>query len=418
MLKKFLPYLFFLGIVGFIGCYSSSNLSKLDYTYLYDPEQKLIVPQVKIYHHEEDSSQLYFKILSRDVLYGKLRNDSGLTTRVLVRYRIFEEGEKEQLVDSTTLAFIDRGQDENVEYLEGRSTAYLPLGRIYRMKLYFRDEYKDLNTIYEYIFDKRLNGNQEFYLIKQNNEVLYNSIALTDDPVTIVKSPLLHTYNFEIDSLYHIFRMTPPPFIDKVLSEELAFRFRERVEFNDSIVIDDLANVNRLIPLDSVFLRLHLFKFQEGFPLVNTTEKMVDPIRYISTTSEYKRVKNAVNQKKEVESFWLKIGKDENTAKLLIREYYSRVEIANHNFSSYKEGWKTDRGIIFIVYGQPTNIFKDANKEIWTYGEENNILSVKFVFRKIRSEESNNIYLLQRDPDFKSNWYRAVDDWRQGRVNS
>ena len=114
----------------------------------------------------------------------------------------------------------------------------------------------------------------------------------------------------------------------------------------------------------------------------------------------------------------MKIGKDENTAKSLIREYYKRVEIANRYFGTYREGWKTDRGIIFIVYGQPSTIYKDLNSESWIYGEENNILSVKFTFRKIRSEESDNIFILQRSEDYKSNWYRAVDDWRQGRINS
>lgn len=411
-------YLFLFFLLQLFGCYSSSQLKQTDYTYLYDQDQKLITPQIKIFHHAADSSRLFFQIQSKDVLYGKLQNDTDLTTRVLMRYKIYDYDSKNLLVDSATLAFIDRGQNPSVTSLEGSATAFLPAGKLYKMKLYFRDEYKDLNTVYEYLFDKRLNGNQEFFLLKQKGEILYNSIALENTEITIVKSPLISEEYFELDSLHHVFKMTPPPFIKNVPQENLEFEFRRSVILKDSITVHDLGNVNRLIPRDSNLVRLHFFYFEDEFPYIGNLEQMVDPIRYISTTSEFKKVKNSVNLKKEVDQFWLKIGKDENTAKELIRTYYSRVEMANLNFSSYKEGWKTDRGIIFIVYGQPTNIYKDIFKEVWTYGEENNILSVKFTFQKIRSEESNNIYILNRDEDFKSNWYRAVDDWRQGRVNS
>ena len=417
-MKRALPYIFIVGLAIILGCYSSSRTNQTDYTYLYNPEQELITPQVKIFHHSADSSRLYFRIHSKDVLYGKLRNDTHLTSRILMRYRIYDYEAKDKLIDSTTLAFIDHGEGTTNDLLEGAATAYLPLGKVYRMRLYFRDEYKDLNTVYEYLFDKRENGNEEFYLLKQDGEIVYNSIVLSDANVTVIKSPLIQEERYELDSLNHNFKMTPPPFIVKSKGEELNFKYRSAVNLKDSTMISGIANINRLIPTDTTLVRLHFFRFKEDFPYVNKLDKMVDPIRYISTTSEFKKVKNAVNQKKEIDNFWLKIGKDENTAKSLIREYYSRVEITNLNFSSYKEGWKTDRGIIFIVYGQPTSIYKDIHKEVWTYGEDNNILSVKFTFRKIRTEESNNIYVLVRDEDFKSNWYRAVDDWRQGRVNS
>ena len=413
-----LKYLVFIGVIFLMSCFSSGNISQVDYTYLYDPEQKLITPQIKVFHHTKDSSKLFFRIHNRDVLYGRLRNDTSLTSRILMRYKLYDYAAKDKLIDSTTLAFSDKGNNDSPYYLEGNTTAYMPLGKIYKIRLHFRDEYKDLNTIYEFLFDKRANGNAEFYLLKQKNGILYNGIAYSEDPVTVIKSPLISETDFILDSVYHSFKMAPPPFIENVNGDELKFTSREQVNFQDSLEISEIANISRLSPLDSQLLRLHFFRFEEGFPYVNNVGQMIDPIRYISTTSEFKKVKNAVNQKKELDQFWLKIGKDENTAKALIREYYSRVEIANLSFSSYKEGWKTDRGIIFIVNGHPTYIHKDIHKEVWTYGEENNILSVKFTFKKIRTEESNNIFVLQRDEDFKSNWYRAVDDWRQGRVNS
>lgn len=41
-----------------------------------------------------------------------------------------------------------------------------------------------------------------------------------------------------------------------------------------------------------------------------------------------------------------------------LEEYYSRIEQANRRFKSYTEGWLTDMGRTFIVYGEPANIEK------------------------------------------------------------
>jgi hypothetical protein len=112
----------------------------------------------------------------------------------------------------------------------------------------------------------------------------------------------------------------------------------------------------------------------------------------------------------------MKLGKEPERAQKMIREYYRRVELSNRWFTSYKAGWKTDRGIIFIVYGEPTTIYKSINSETWVYGEENNILSIKFNFNLMDNPMSENDYELKRNSDWKNNWYRAVDSWRQAKI--
>lgn len=39
-------------------------------------------------------------------------------------------------------------------------------------------------------------------------------------------------------------------------------------------------------------------------------------------------------------------------------EYFRRVRYANANFSLFQEGWKTDRGMIYILFGPPTEIIR------------------------------------------------------------
>ena len=150
-----------------------------------------------------------------------------------------------------------------------------------------------------------------------------------------------------------------------------------------------------------------------GFPDVNSHEAMMKPIRYVSTQKEYKNIAEANNKVTAIEAFWLKIGGHEDRTRNLIRKYYSRVMNANRLFSSYTEGWQTDRGMIYIVFGPPNIVYRSDESESWIYGEENNFFSITFTFTKMKNKFSENDYSLQRAPVYKDNWFRAVDVWRQ-----
>jgi GWxTD domain-containing protein len=161
---------------------------------------------------------------------------------------------------------------------------------------------------------------------------------------------------------------------------------------------------------------LTLFRFSNSFPAVNTSDQMVESVRYLTTKKEYEAMKLNENKKEAIERFWLDIGNNADRTRNLIRKYYSRVQEANRFFSSYMEGWRTDRGMIYIIFGKPNNVYKSANAESWIYGSPNNALSLNFFFVKVNNPFTDNDYSLRREPIYEGNWYRAVDVWRQGRV--
>jgi GWxTD domain-containing protein len=61
----------------------------------------------------------------------------------------------------------------------------------------------------------------------------------------------------------------------------------------------------------------------------------------------------------------------------LMNEYYRRVNFSNQNFSGYLEGWKSDMGMVYILFGPPSDIerhpFELQTKpyEVWYYYELN-----------------------------------------------
>ncbi|MFN7014905.1 MAG: GWxTD domain-containing protein, partial [Bacteroidia bacterium] len=130
----------------------------------------------------------------------------------------------------------------------------------------------------------------------------------------------------------------------------------------------------------------------------------------------YDDIKMAENVKMHVEKFWLNAGGSADRARELIKKYYNRVYHANLLFSSYKEGWKTDRGMIYLIFGIPNIVYKANTSEIWIYGEENNLMSLNFTFYKVINPFTDNDYTLDRSIIYKNSWYRGVESWRQGRI--
>lgn len=121
----------------------------------------------------------------------------------------------------------------------------------------------------------------------------------------------------------------------------------------------------------------------KNIPLIITDiDKAIEQLQYIAQGDEISFIRKAATPDEKQKRF-LEFWSNRNLASKvlnneLMEEYYSRVEYANKNFAtSYMEGWRTDRGMVFIQYGSPQNIerhpFDSDNKpyEIWYYYDQN-----------------------------------------------
>ncbi len=159
---------------------------------------------------------------------------------------------------------------------------------------------------------------------------------------------------------------------------------------------------------------LTLFHFDDGFPQVSSPVEALLPLRYLTTEKEFNELLSYTDYKIAVDSFWIeRSSRQPERAKNMIARYYSRVQKANQWFTSYQEGWKTDRGLIYIIYGPPSEVYKKQDEEEWVYGEQGNALSIEFYFYKMDNPFSDNDYQLQRSPAYKTSWYIAVENWRR-----
>lgn len=98
--------------------------------------------------------------------------------------------------------------------------------------------------------------------------------------------------------------------------------------------------------------------------LIPNLQKAIEQMRYLSHTGyfplrTYKKIMNSEGeaQKDFFTETWQKIDPTPHTeTNELMNEYYYRVHIANQRFSGHREGWRSDRGMIYILYGEPDAI--------------------------------------------------------------
>jgi GWxTD domain-containing protein len=147
-------------------------------------------------------------------------------------------------------------------------------------------------------------------------------------------------------------------------------------------------------------------------------DKEFEQSRYVAMSNEidrYKKLKGAESKRKALFEFWS--ARDQEKATPINetkQEYFRRVAYADNQYrTGFREGWKADRGRVYIVYGPPDEIERHANEldvkpyEIWYYNSIQG--GVQFVFGD-RTGFSDYILLhsTHRNELRDDNWMRQI----------
>lgn len=386
--------------------------------YSIEDSKNSLHPQFLIYHNNESTSQLFFQVATEDVLYSRSTINQPFSAKILLEYIVFQKDHKE-IIDSGSILITD-------QYFKNKK-ARIDTNFIFNFSKpeegFLDLRISDINRSREFrktlFIDKFSESSRQFYMITDtNNQILFDDFFFEGQSI-LIKS------NFNNDKLYAtknktVFPLSPPPFTK---SAQPSFpdniSFTEELNFNSqNIIFYDLPNEGFVFfQLDTLNdLGFTLFNFHNDYPLLKSAEQLIAPLRYLTTKDEFDLLVSSINPKVAIDKYWLSNATSKERARTLIRVYYSRVEFANKLFSCHLEGWKTDRGMISIIFGTPSYTSLVRNSEVWIYGDENNIHSLKFVFDQKPNPFSSNDYVLSRNYSYKNPWYRAVESWRNGKV--
>ncbi len=409
-------------VVLTLGCKSGEKAAtNKNVAGIYMPGLNLIDPDYKVFHKNDSLTELHFRLNSENILYTKKRSDTAFSANILIKYELTDKG-TEMLADSASIFFTDYGNNKQKKYLDGLIKLKTATAKNYNLVITVNDLTRDHYIRKRLTINRSdINHPQNYLMLDSNYSVVFKNHFNSNDIVHIkknetnpAKSIILKFYSTKLP-------IAKPPFSVDAETEAMVFKpkFTSLIDFDSTGMLTHRVIDKGLYHFqgtENVNSGPTLFNFQEHFPKVLSPENMIGPMRYISTKKEYAALNESENKKIAVDQHWINVAGSSERARTLIREYYTRVESANNYFTSYLEGWKTDRGLIYIIYGTPNVVYKNKDYENWIYGEENNMMSISFVFHKVNNPVSNNDYSLSRSPMFKSSWFRAVDSWRNGRI--
>lgn len=178
--------------------------------------------------------------------------------------------------------------------------------------------------------------------------------------------------------------------------------------YNPDVVENDTSSTQVKQVLSSTF----------GTMSEEELDDIFDKSKYIATSQEidkYKKLSGAEGKREFLYNFWSNRDQDPSTKENeFFYNYLQRVESANTKFSSMqKQGWKTDRGRVFIVYGEPSEIERYPNQiesrpyEIWYYNELEG--GVYFIFADLTGfSEYTLVHSTKRGELRDDNWGRRI----------
>jgi len=374
-------------------------------------------------------SELSVRFSTSDLFFSEANPQGVATASVLITVKLYSISQGKALADTAVLDLSivkDTGRQEYVYKLPlkvEKGVEYVAEVKILdRLRLIVAQDFVEFNTL---SYNNRYNFRVEGHFDK--NE-LFSSVLRIDEYVNLLYS------RGHIDSLYisfyKSFREVPDP--PSMLLPEKTLDY-DPLQF---VAIPYSDSLPMMFPKEGIYLCSIARNIKDGFtflnlgstyPKVTTPEKMIEPLIYLTSQDELAELKSAAKPKAALDDFWIKCGGNVDKARELIRIFYTRVLYSNYYFTSYKDGWRSERGMIYIIYGPPDKVYKTADGESWGYKKP--VIKSKwggrytvtdsylfFNFKKRENVFSDNDFYLSRSETLVTFWDKAIASWRKGIV--
>lgn len=331
-----------------------------------------------------------------------IKTGQGFTAKYSVVVSVFDESKDNLIVEKTwneTINVIDFAQTTSrLNYNVGfRSFELKPGNYFFRTAVIDNDSKKEIkseNTFLVREFNSDLDISDILLVTRsevKNNQVMPN----IPRNVTLSVGGLQFFYEiYSTDSSkrnctvdYEVLDKESKVLYKKSVLKEIALGKNQIVESLDDLRLDLGTFIIRVTLKDENFrtitsLNKSFFSRWVGLPgSVTDIDKAISQMVYIANPDELSKLKDSKTNEDKLKNFlefWKKKDPSPNNEENeVFNEYFRRVAYANDNFSNYTEGWRTDRGMVYIILGAPNNIdrhpfdYDSKPYEIWEYYELN-----------------------------------------------
>ena len=384
---------------------STSNAS--DFSSMYNPSSSVVNPQLTSFVSSANEAEVYFRIRTQE-LRNAIAYPLEEEINVYVRY-FLRDASNFQLADTASLRYtfeVSKG-----EYVYGHFK--VALGERIRYKLVVDFANSKYNVKKRLLCDiKNTSGfNDDKYIVRTlSDEVIFTNVVPVGQEVKVFGgSDVDRTVNVEFYREREYVSL--PPYLSSPVKQVnvpdsvFPYSFGEVLRFAESGLYAFGSTVKNekfgIVVSNNI-----------SYPSVTKLADMLEPMKLLCTEREFSAIDTSENLKLSIDAFWLGLSKSEKNAKEQIRVFYSRVALANMLFPSSVEGWKTDRGMIYIMLGPPTVVNITPNSEEWIYGSGEQ--GMMFTFEN--NSGIRNDYSLSRSNAYQSLWQQVSATWRSGKI--
>ncbi len=357
------------------------------------------------------------KINLQELIFAPIKSKKTPIAKIRIKYFVYSTDNFDIPVDSAVFDF-----ELEKRKMQTNAVTYLNVKDVgineYYMKVVTIDMLKRVaSKDFVYVNYNDENSNQNFMSYYNGREVPYFRPYLkSSQPIDIECNKSLDSLSVK---LFYTNESVPAPPYSTEPYIEAKFNYDSLYTITGDSRIKFKVNQEALYCLQKGTTNENAACFinaGNNFPFVRSSEEMLYSLEYLCKKQEFRDLLSSSNKKLALDRFWLKCGGNINRARELIRIYYNRVLYANVYFTSYKQGWKTDRGMIYMMFGTPKTVKKGINKEVWIYSDRSRQKILQFVFNRKQSSYSDNVFVLERSVDFMQFWAEAKRSWRAGKV--
>jgi GWxTD domain-containing protein len=425
---------FLLTVILFVAVFDScktpqETFDPKDLSYIYNPTRNPFTPHYNVLNQTDTRTILSLKFFSNDLFFSKANPTGILTAQMLITVKLFNVSQAKTLADTAVYNLSIVKETGKLEYVYN-----IPLNVEKGME--YMSEIRILDRLRLKVVQSFVPFNTKSYLNKYNfivqghfeKNMLFNPVLRINEYINLVYA------RQNVDSLfisfYKPFQEVPDP-PSMLLPEKTLDYEPYRV-----VALPYSDTLPMMLPKEGIYQcsverntkeGLTLLNFGESYPQMNSPEVMIESLAYLATADEISELRSSVKQKIALDDFWIKLGGNVDKARELIRIYYTRVLYSNFYFTSYKEGWLTERGMIYIIYGPPDKVYKTDEGEKWGYkkpviksnwGGRYTVSEeyLYFNFKKKDNPFSDNDFFLSRSETLVTYWDKAISNWRKGMV--
>lgn len=400
-----------------------------DLSYLYNPTKSSIKPRFSVFNETDASSVLSVRLPASDLLFTEANPRGIPLAQLLITVKLYNITNGRVLADTVFLD-ADVVKEASIQEYVYKLPLKVEQGADYIAEVKLLDQLR-AEVIQSFVtFNTRTPDTRYNFLVRNHfskNEV-FNPVVRVNNYVNLLYP------GGPVDSLYISYYepLTEVPYPPSMLLPEKIIDYEP-----DTIIAFAYSDTLPItFPTEGVYFcttkrgseeGFTFFNFGSTYPSMTDPAVMMKPLAYLASEEEMNRMLTSPRPKAALDEFWISCGGNIDKSRELIRIFYTRILYANYYFTSFKEGWRTERGMIYTIYGPPDKVYKNSEEESWGYRrpllksswggrvhlKENYLF---FNFRMRKNMFSDNDFYLSRSETLVTYWDKAVASWRKGLV--